>query len=467
MLDVPIFINFYRFIKQGFSENVVENKNKGDKDENFKNRKDCFVMRVIINLFVAFAFFISLSPLHAEESVSWEQCVSESMNAHPDLYSALAVLQQAEADKRITKGALLPQLSFGVNSSENGSLGKGNGLSSALSYSLSAQQLLFDGHKTSNQIASNAEAVKAAQYNYSAVSASLRFALRSAFTQLLKAQDLVGLTVEIAERRKNNVRLISLRYQGGREHIGSLRQAEADLAQAEFEVSQAKRGLILAQTNLASALGRDKHQPLKVKGTFNVSDLSTSKPDLAQLVKNNPLFQQLDTRSKAARFDLDASRSAFSPQLSLTSTIGRGAYDRLPTDAVDWSAGVTVSVPIYEGGAGRARVAKASALLSQQQAQEKSGFLLLFNALEQSWKGFQDARQMVVVQNKQLVAANERSKIANAQYSNGLVTFNDWVIIENNLVNAKKNLLNAEADMLIAEAQWIQAKGGVLEGQQE
>ncbi|NMW19457.1 MAG: TolC family protein [Chlorobiaceae bacterium] len=424
-------------------------------------------MRAKINLLVVWAFLIALTPLHAEESVSWEQCVSEAVKAHPDLYSALAVLQQAEADKSITKGALLPQLSFGVNSSESGSIGKGAGSSSALSYSLSAQQLLYDGQKTSSQIASNAEAIKAAQYNVNAVSANLRFTLRSAFTQLLKAQDLVGLTVEIADRRQNNVRLISLRYQGGREHIGSLRQAEADLAQAQFEVSQAKRGLILAQTNLASALGRDTHQPLKVQGTFNVSDFSTSKPDLALLVKDHPLFQQLDTRSKAARFDLDASRSAFSPQLYLNSSVGRGAFDRLPTDAVDWSAGVTISVPIYEGGSGRARVAKARAFLSQQNAQEKSGFLLLFNALEQSWKSFQDARQLVVVQKKQLEAANERSKISNAQYSNGLVTFDDWVIIENNLVNAKKDLLNAEADMLLAEAQWIQSKGGTLEGQQE
>jgi outer membrane protein TolC len=412
-------------------------------------------------------FFVTVSPLHADESVRWEQCVSEAVKAHPDLYSALALLQQAEADKRITQGALLPQLSFGVNSSESGTVGKGAGSSSALSYSLSAQQLLYDGCKTSNQIASNAEAIKASQHNYNAVSANVRFALRSAFTQLLKAQDLVGLTVEIAERRKNNVRLISLRYQGGREHIGSLRQAEADLAQAQFEVSQARRGLVLAQTNLASALGRDMHQPIRVQGAFKASDLTDAKPNLAELAKNHPLFQQLDTRSKAARFDLEVSRSAFSPQISLTSSVGRGAFDRLPTDAVDWSAGVTVSVPIYEGGSARARVAKARAYLSQQNAQEKSGYLVLYNALEQSWKSFQDTRQLVVVQNKQLLAANERSKIANAQYSNGLVTFNDWVIIENNLVNAKKNLLNAEADMLIAEAQWIQSKGGALEGQQE
>ncbi|MCX6179385.1 MAG: TolC family protein, partial [Chlorobiales bacterium] len=142
-------------------------------------------MRKKIYLVLGMFFFFAIPVLHAEESVSWEQCVSEAKLAHPDLYSALAILQQAEADKRITKGALLPQVSFGVNSLESGSTAKGIGSSSALSYAFSAQQLLYDGCKTSSQIASNAEAIKAAQHNYNAVSSNVRFALRSAFTQLL------------------------------------------------------------------------------------------------------------------------------------------------------------------------------------------------------------------------------------------------------------------------------------------
>ena len=416
---------------------------------------------VLVLFFSIIAFF----PLHAEDSLSWQQCVREARVAHPDLSSALALLQQAEADQRITAGACFPQVSLAGSARENGTTAKGSSLSSAFSYSLLAQQLIFDGHKTSNQVASAKEAIKSARFNYDVVSADLRFALRSAFTQLLKAQELVALAGEIAERRRNNVRLISLRYQGGREHIGSLRQAEADLAQADFEVSQSKRGLVLAQTTLASALGRDSHKPFRVKGAFRVTELFADKPDLAFLAKQNPLFQQLDTRSKAARFDLDAARTAFSPELYLTSSIGKGSIDSFPFKAVDWSAGLTLSVPIYEGGIGRARVSKAMAVLSQQNAQEKSGYLQLFNILEESWKNVQDARKMVVVQKKFFDAAVERSTIANAQYSNGLVTFNDWVIIENNLVNAKKNFLNAGADMLIAEAQWIQSKGGGLDGQ--
>ncbi len=425
------------------------------------------VMRAKIILFLVLIISFAVLPLRAEESLTWKQCVSEAQRAHPDLFSAFALLQQAEAEKRITEGSLLPQLSLGASSQQNGTTEKGIAASSVTSFSLSADQLLYDGHKTSNQVASNAEAIKAARYNYSAVSANVRFALRSAYTQLLLAQDLVALTVEIAERRQKNVRLINLYYQGGKEHIGSLHQAQADLAQAEFEVSQADRGLALAQTRLASALGRDIHNPLRVQGSYRASDLSVGKPDLALLAKNNPLFQQLDTKSKAARYALDVAKSTFSPQLYLTSSVGRSSSDHWPFNAVDWRAGFTLSVPIYEGGSGRGRVSKAMAVLSLQNAQEKSGYLQIFDNLEQNWKNFQDARRMVVVQKKQLDAATDRSSIASAQYSNGLVKFNDWVIIENNLVGAKKSYLNAEANLLIAEAQWIQVKGGGLDDQQE
>lgn len=409
-------------------------------------------------------FLLCTVPLHAEEPLTWQQCVLEARQAHPDLFSALALLQQAEADKRIASGALLPQVALGVSSQESGTTAKGGSFSSSYSYALTVQQLLYDGHKTSNQVASTREAIKGAQYNYDLVSADLRFALRSSFTQLLKAQGLVGLASEIAARRQNNVRLISLRYQGGREHIGSLRQAEADMAQAQFEVSQARRGLVLAQTILASALGRDNHTPLRVQGAFRATELSASKPDLALLAKQNPLFQQLDTRSKAARFDLEAAKSACSPELYLSSSIGHGSVGSLPFKEVDWNTGLTFSMPIYEGGTGRARVSRAMAVLSQQNAEQKSGYLKLFDLLEESWKSYQDARQLVQVKKKFLDAAVERSSIANAQYSNGLVTFNEWVIIENNLVSAKKEYLNAGANLLIAEAQWIQAKGEGLDG---
>jgi len=119
---------------------------------------------------------------------------------------------------------------------------------------------------------------------------------------------------------------------------------------------------------------------------------------------------------------------------------------------------------LYEGGSGRAGVARARAVVSREEADLKSGLHGMLDLLEERWKLYMDARQYVAVRKKFLEAAVERAAIANAQYSNGLISFDDWVIIEDSLVSAKKEFLNAGANLLVAEAQWIQSKGEGLDG---
>jgi len=82
--------------------------------------------------------------------------------------------------------------------------------------------------------------------------------------------------------------------------------------------------------------------------------------------------------------------------------------------------------------------------------------------LGETWKNLQDAIDNVSVEKMFLGAAQERAKIAQAQYSNGIINFDDWIIIEDNLVSAKKAYLNVQANLLITEANWVQAKGGTL-----
>lgn len=425
----------------------------------------CLSMKTLVLSLFALSLLCFKPSLYAHEPLTWQQCVDEAKTAHPDLYSAQAALQQTEADKRISSSQKLPQLSAGLSGGQRGSTERSVGSVSSFAYSLTAKQLLYDGEKTSKEVASDNEAVNAARHRYREVSAALRFALRSAFAELLKAQELAGLTTEIAERRKKNVRMINLRYQAGREHIGSLRKAEADLALSEFEVSQAQRGLDLARSKLASALGRDDRRQFTVKGTFSPSEDDSIKPDFVRLARNTPRFLQLESSRKAGRHDLDAAKSTFSPELYLTAAIGRSSIDRWPPDEIDWNAGVDISVPIYGGGSGRAKVARAMAVLSQRNADEKSGYLQVLDLLEESWKQFADACHYVDVQKKYLDASIERSLIADVQYSNGLISFDDWVIIEDNLVSAKKAFLTAGADLLIAEAAWIMATGGGFDAQ--
>ena len=119
-------------------------------------------------------------------------------------------------------------------------------------------------------------------------------------------------------------------------------------------------------------------------------------------------------------------------------------------------------MPIFEGGSRKAQFDKSQAVFRQSEDDLRSGKDGVILTLEQTWAKLVDAGQNVLVQQKFLEAAQARSNIAQAQYSNGLITFNDWTIIEDSLVNAKKSYLSAQAGALTAEANWIQAKGGKI-----
>jgi outer membrane protein TolC len=416
--------------------------------------------RFNICLFILLLSVCLTTRVTAEETLTWEDCVKEALKNHPDLISGKEKVKQAEADKDITSSAMLPQVTSEVSGKRSKTERQTE--TDTYSYRVTGNQLLFDGFKTSSDVGAASETVTAQRYNYAVISSNIRLNLRKAFASLLRAQELISLTEEIAKRRKQNVELIQLRHEAGREHRGALLTAEADLAEAAFEVAQAKRNLSVAHRELSKELGRKELLPVTVEGTFDITEVNREKPDFDSLADTTPFLQELIAQKEAARLGLKSAKSDFFPQVYLNASFGETASD-WPPEENEWSAGLTLSFPIFEGGSRIARVAKAKSQLKQLQADERSGRDGVILTLEETWKTLQDAIDSVSVRKKFLEAARERAKIASAQYSTGLITFDDWIIIENNLVNAKKAHLDAQANLLVAEANWFQAQGGTLE----
>jgi len=306
------------------------------------------------------------------------------------------------------------------------------------------------------------ENIVASKQGYRFTSTTVRFRLRSAFIDLLKAQELLRITEEIYNIRRDNLELITLRYQSGLEHKGALLTAEADLAQASYGISQNKREVTVAQRELVKEMGRKYLTPMKVVGDFQVKDSAMPQPDFEKLAKNNSSLLQLIAQRRSAEFSLKSAYANFFPQLTGSVGANKSGSHWTPREN-QYNYGVGLSLPLFEGGLRTAQVAQANALVKQLVENERSTHDGIILTLQQSWAALQDATENVNVQYKVLIATQERSKIAQAQYSIGLVTFDNWTIIEDNLVRAKSSYLDAEAAALLAEAKWIQAKGETLE----
>lgn len=412
--------------------------------------------RLIISLLLFIGFLSSVS---AEEIFTWQVCLEEAKKNNPSLISAAEGINQEKAGKAITASSLYPQVSADVDASKAESEDK---TTDSYSYGASAQQLVFDGFKTVNNVNAAKQNLAAARQNYRFTSSDVRLKLRTAFVNLLKAQELSQVTADIVKIRRDNLMLITLRYESGLEHKGALLTAEANLAAANFELSQAKRNIEFAQRQLTKEMGRREFRSMFVRGDFIIREAANEQPDFEELVKNNPLVLQAAARKNSASFGIKSAYANFSPRVSGTAAADKSS-SHWPPQNEQWNAGLSLSMPIFEGGLRLAQVSQAQAKYNQAQADERSVRDTAIVNLEQAWAALKDAIGAVEVQSKALEASEERAKIAEAQYSVGFITFDNWIIIENDLVGTKKSYLDAQAGALFAEADWIKAKGETLE----
>lgn len=414
--------------------------------------------RLFVSAIILLAASVVPASVRAEEILRWEGCLAEAQKNNPQLISALEAIKVKEGAVAAAKSGALPQL----DASAEAARAKSTTTADSYSAGVSATQLVFDGARTSTEVRSARQTAEAARQNWRFSSSDVRLTLRTAFIDLLKAQELITVAEEIAKIRRDSLELVTLRYQSGLEHRGALLTAEANAESAAFDLVQARRSVETAERELSAAMGRKTFSPFKVEGDFIVRENSREKPDLDALAKKHPLTLQSLANKNAAGFDVRSTRSQYYPELSARAGASKNGSD-WPPESDRWNAGLTMNMPILEGGLRSAQLAQAQALYRQAEADERSTRDSVAVALQNTWTGLQDALDTVRINEKKLSAAVERSMIAEAQYSTGFITFDNWIIIENDLVSAKRSYLEARASALRAEAGWVQAKGETLE----
>lgn len=398
----------------------------------------------------------------AQEVLTWQDCLREAAKNHPDLVVAHESIEQFKAQKTVATSGLFPQVTASAGLSTAESDRTGNTKSS--SYGVSGEQLLFDGFKTVNNAHSASEDIKAANENFRFTSAQVRLRLRTAFIDLLKAQAFVKLTDDIYKIRRENLQLISLRYESGTEHRGALLTAQANLSEAEFEQHRAQRDIEVARQGLIKELGRQgqSSSSFQVQGDFAVTEDIKQKPDLWMLADKHPDLLRTVAQKNAAAYDIRSSKGDFVPTVSVEAGASKTGVNWPPEDKGS-DVGLRVSLPLFEGGLRAAQLKQARSVYRQLQASERSTKDGIILGLQEAWSSLENAVENIGVQQKFLAATEERAKISEAQYAVGLISFDNWTIIEDDLVRQKRSFLDAEANALLAQANWTEAKGETLE----
>lgn len=428
-------------------------------------QKPAHCLEIFLCSVIALTFSMARA-IAASAPLSFEDCASEVERANPEIRAAQEKLQSSRYQARAAHSGFFPQLSGALNysygTSSTGSLitGVSRDADSTYSASLSARQSLFSGFQDRARVLQADANADVAATNLDIVRARVIFDLKSTFVGLRYAQDNVQLTNDIVKRRRENLKLVELRFDSGRENKGSLLLSKAYLNDARLEALRAGNAVSVVQQQLAQVLGRDDSDELTVAGEVPAR-VPDEAPRFREVSLATPEVRQATAQQRVADAGITLARSGFFPALDFTGTSGRTGNEWFPQNS-RWSVGVGLTFPFFSGGKdyyetkAAVRTEKAAALNEEVVRRQ------VISKLKQAWNSYVEAFEKLKVDQSFLDAATARDEIGKAKYNNGLLSFEDWDIIENDLINRQKIYLQSRRDRFVAEAAWEQAKGAIV-----
>ncbi len=395
--------------------------------------------------------------------LTWEDIASSAVKNNNALESARHSLYASQANARGSIASVLPNVSLSASGNKSGTDLPVVSNSENYSVSVRAGIIIFDGLKTPNNIIASFENANAAAYSFNEKSAAVRYKVFSDYINLLKAAELVKVTSGITERRKIQMEQVKLRYQGGRENLGSVKSAEADYERAVMEADSAIRGLDFAFNELKRSSGISAVSYSEIIGSLEIDDDKPPEADPKREAFVSNSYLAASCRRKATEALYRATLGVFSPDVSLNASAGRSGNSWPPDYSRSWTLGLSLSFDVFKGGENIAKIQAAGDSMEAAKADERQAYDDAVSLLESANNSLKDAFAAAKAMAKTLEAAETRAMIADSQYSNGLMDYDTWSVIQDSLMNARKNNIQAKAAYFTAKASLDKARGKVLD----
>lgn len=417
-------------------------------------------------LFNSPAFFLPLlllNPVYGEVvKLDFQTAVQKLTTGNRDFVAARQNIETARYNYRAAYANFFPQLTAGMNYTQGNSATTAQFAGQSATYelysaSLGVSQNIFSGladYYAIKRARANAELSEA---TFSLTAARTLYELKSAWALQNLAFRQHGLALETQRRRKDNLRMIELRFNGGNENKGSLLLATSYRAQADRDVNQSLRQRVQSATELKRILNLPQESDLEIAGSLEIKE-PPQDIALPELAKKTPEYRQALAQELNAEATADQSLSPFFPTLNASGSMFRQGATFFP-QGDRWSVTVGVSYPIFSGGKDYyALKANGSALESARRSREGVETMRI-SKLQQALQTYRATIENARVSESLLSASAVRAQIARVKYNNGLLSFDQWDIIENELITRQKDVLQTRYDLEVAQAAWEQQLG--------
>ena len=410
---------------------------------------------------------MSLS-MSAQEKWTLRECIDYAMQNSITLKQAHLTKQTATETRKQSQAALFPSLSASSNQSfgyrpwqSSGMATVSNGtVNSSVTktyyngtYGINASWTLWNGNQNHNQVKANKLSEEQAELKIEQSANSIQEQIAQLYVQILYMNEAIGVNRESLDASKKN-------EERGQEMVNVGKMSKADLAQLSAQRAMEEYNLVEAESNLANYKLQLK-QLLEITGeqAFDVAmPTASDQQALAsipsvmnvyeQALTLRPEIKNTELALQASDVQLKIARAGYLPTLSMTGGVGTSTTsnnsnkwgEQMKTN-FDASAGIGISIPIFDQRKARTAVNKAKiqheqALLDQQDQQKK-----LYSTIEGFWLDAQTNQEKFRAASATVESEQQSYDLLQEQFNLGLKN-----VIQ--LMTGKVSLLQAQQSKL-------------------
>lgn len=413
--------------------------------------------------------FQSLS-VYGQDSTKWslQQCIDYAITHNIQLKQDRITEQQGGADLAQKKAELFPSLSFSTTQAiDYRPLQKSttnivaNGIASSSSnkltengnYGLNASWTVWDGGANRKNVKAQKVQNQISELTTQTTANSIQEQIAQLYIQILYSKDALDVNKALAETALSQ-------YERGKELFDQGQISKTDLAQLEAQEADARYDCVSTQTQI-DQYKRQLKELLEITDDrrFDIAGVTATDGAAMQPIPTvNEVYQQaLNLRPEihssrleidAADIDIDIAKAGYYPSISLNAGVGDSHYSGSRQSAgeqmrqnLSASAGVTLSIPIFDNKRNKTNVKKAKLNKIDSELRLQNQQKKLYSTVEEYWLNAYSNQQKYVAATAKLKSAQSSYELLDEQFKNGLKN-----IVE--LMNGRDELLSAQQDLL-------------------
>jgi outer membrane protein len=330
---------------------------------------------------------------------------------------------------------------------------------------VSLSQNLWTAGRTSLAVDQARASVMAGRENLREIEQSVMLSVIQAYVNVTRDMEILRIRQENLAVLQRQLEETSARFEVGEITRTDVAQAEASLAQSEADLANAQAQLSTTRAAYAAVVGQS---PSDLEAAPALPTVPTDfDAAMETALAHNPGVLSAGYSLQAAEAAVAAARAEYRPSVRATASYGGTATDLGNLDELadrrSFTAGATLSVPLFTGGLNRSRVAQALEQANAAQIAVEGERRTVLQNVSSAYAQVLSTRSTVAAGEEAVRAAAVAAEGVRQEAQVGLRTTLDVLNQEVTLRSAQTSLATARAAEYVARASLLSAMGQ-LEG---